>query len=69
MCCENLQKKLEESQVLVEAKKQKVQKTQLEIIVKIDVKFYIEDMKLVEIVIISKAKRFWGGFTKPRWDD
>jgi hypothetical protein len=26
-------------------------------------------MKLVEIVIISKAKRFWGGFTKPRWDD
>jgi hypothetical protein len=58
MCCENLQKKLEESQVLVEAKKQKVQKTQLEIIVKIDVKFYIEDMKLVEIVIISKAKRF-----------
>ncbi len=48
-CCENLQKKLEESQVLVEAKKkQKVQKTQLEIIVKVDVKFYTKDMKSVE---------------------
>jgi hypothetical protein len=48
MCCENLQKKLEESQVLVEAKKQKVQKTQLEIIVKVHVNFYTKDMKLVE---------------------
>jgi hypothetical protein len=38
MCCEYLQKKLEEFQVLVDAKKQKVQKTQLEIIAKVDVK-------------------------------
>jgi O-glycosyl hydrolase len=29
-------------------KKQKVQKTQLEIIVKVDVKFYTKDMKSVE---------------------
>ncbi len=70
MCCENLQKKLEESQVLVEAKKQKVQKTQFEIIAKVDVKLSCWRHEINrKIVIISRAKRFWGGFAKPRWDD
>jgi hypothetical protein len=55
---------------LVEAKKQKVQKTQFEIIAKVDVKLSCWRHEINrKIVIISRAKRFWGGFAKPRWDD